>query len=70
MCWSVAPGLSCTNFSLLATPAGTSYSDTSVLANTDYNYRVAAVDMNGVTGPYSSVAHAYTGFAISPSRPR
>lgn len=41
------------NFSTIATPTATNYSDTSVSLGTEYWYRVAAVNVDG-TGPYST----------------
>jgi len=49
-----------TNFVQIGTPAGTSYSDTGLTANTNYNYRVRAKDAAQNLGPYSNVAGAST----------
>ncbi|MGB0091240.1 MAG: fibronectin type III domain-containing protein, partial [Solirubrobacteraceae bacterium] len=59
-------GGGCSNFAQIATPAGTSYKDTSVAANSSYSYRVRASDSSGNVGPYSNVATASTGFTVSP----
>jgi len=61
-------GAGCTSFTQIAAPAGTatSYQDTSVSASTSYSYRVRAVDSAGETGPYSNIATATTGLAITP----
>ncbi len=52
------PGLGCFGFSQIATTPGTSYTDTSAVAGTTYNYRIRALDINGFYGPYSAVATA------------
>ena len=51
-------GLGCSSFSQIATTASTSYTDTSAVAGTTYNYRIRALDTNGFYGPYSAVATA------------
>jgi fibronectin type 3 domain-containing protein len=48
-------GPSCTTFTQLATPSGTTYSDLG-LAPGAYSYRVRATDAAGNLGPYSNVA--------------
>src|ERR1700716_1758393 len=53
-------GSGCTNFSQMATPSGTSYSDTSLSASTSYSYRVRARDAANNLGPYSATASATT----------
>ena len=53
-------GSGCTNFAQVATPAGTTYKDTSVSAGTSYSYRVRATDAAGNLGPYSNAASAVT----------
>jgi hypothetical protein len=55
-----------TNFAQIGTAAVTNYSDTTVAPYSTYGYRVRATDGVGHTGPYSSVAQAYTGLSISP----
>ncbi|MGB8114166.1 MAG: IPT/TIG domain-containing protein, partial [Candidatus Sulfotelmatobacter sp.] len=51
-------GLACSNFTQIATTVSTSYTDTSAVAGTAYNYRVRALDANNFYGPYSVVASA------------
>ena len=51
-------GISCSDFSQIATTPSTSYTDTSAVAGTTYNYRVRAQDANNLYGPYSVVATA------------
>ncbi|HUI75034.1 MAG TPA: fibronectin type III domain-containing protein, partial [Candidatus Acidoferrum sp.] len=53
-------GASCSNFSQIATPPGTSYDDTGLTASTPYSYRVRATDAAGNLSSYSSVATATT----------
>ena len=53
-------GVSCSNFVEVAPPAGTSYSDTGLVAATTYRYRVRAVDAAGNLSGYSLVASATT----------
>jgi len=55
-----------TNFAQIGTTAVTNYSDTTVATYSTYGYRVRATDGVGHTGPYSTVAQAYTGLTISP----
>ena len=59
-------GVACTSFTQIATSQATTYNDTTVIANTDYSYRVRAADTAGDLSPYSNVAAAYSGFSISP----
>ena len=49
-------GSGCTNFAQIATPTGTSYNDTGLLASTTYSYRVRATDTGSRTSGYSNVA--------------
>jgi hypothetical protein len=58
-------GSSCTNFAQIATPIGTSYSDTGLSANTTYRYRVRAADAAGNLSGYSSIVNATTQAATS-----
>ena len=51
-------GAGCTNFAQIATPAGTTYKDTSVSASTSYSYRVRATDAAGNLSTYSNTASA------------
>ena len=54
-----APG--CSSFVQIATPAGTTFGDTSLTASTSYSYRVKAVDAaTNVSVNYSTVASATT----------
>jgi chitodextrinase len=53
-------GSTCTNFAQIATPSGTSYSNTGLSANTTYRYRVQATDAAGNLSGYSSIASATT----------
>jgi hypothetical protein len=59
-------GSACTSFSQIATPSGTSYSDTGLSASTTYSYRVRATDAGGNLSGYSSVASATTQSASPP----
>ena len=53
-------GAGCTNFTQIATPAGTTYKDTGVSASTSYSYRVRATDAAGNLSTYSNTASATT----------
>jgi hypothetical protein len=53
-------GSTCTTFTQIATPTGTSYNDTGRTANTTYRYRVRATDAAGNPSNYSSIASATT----------
>ncbi|MGZ5347505.1 MAG: LamG-like jellyroll fold domain-containing protein, partial [Solirubrobacterales bacterium] len=53
-------GASCTNFVQIATPPGTTFSNTGLTAGTTYRYRVRAIDAAGNLGGYSPVATATT----------
>ncbi|MBZ5676611.1 MAG: fibronectin type III domain-containing protein [Acidobacteriia bacterium] len=53
-------GVGCGTFTQVATPAGTTYSDTGLAASTSYNYRVRATDAVGNLSQYSTVATATT----------
>ena len=54
-------GAGCSNFVQIATPAGTTFGDTGLIASTNYSYRVKAVDAaNNVSVNYSNVANATT----------
>ena len=52
-------GATCTNFSQIATVTVTTYTDTSLLANTTYRYRIYAYNAAG-NSPYSNIAAAKT----------
>ncbi len=53
-------GSSCTNWSQVGTPSGTSYADSGLSASTVYRYRVRATDAAGNLSGYSSIASATT----------
>ncbi len=53
-------GASCSNFAQIATPLGTTMSDTDLLTNTSYSYRVRAIDAAGNFSSYSGTASATT----------
>ena len=61
-------GAGCTNFTQVATPTGTTYSDTGRSASTTYRYRVRAADAAGNLGGYSTAAEATTS-AVQASTP-
>jgi hypothetical protein len=46
-------GAACSNFSQIATPAGTTYNDTGLTGSTSNSYRVRATDAAGNLGSYS-----------------
>jgi RHS repeat-associated protein len=53
-------GAGCSGFAQIATPAGTSFSDTGLTPSTSYSYRVRAADAAGNLSAYSNVASAST----------
>ncbi|MCI0749135.1 MAG: Ig-like domain-containing protein, partial [Nevskiales bacterium] len=53
-------GSGCTGFAQIASPTGTSHSDTGLAVNTTYRYRVRAVDAAGNGSAYSAIASATT----------
>jgi uncharacterized repeat protein (TIGR01451 family) len=53
-------GATCTSFAQIATPSGTSHSDTGLTAGTAYRYRVRARDAAGNLSGYSNIASAQT----------
>ncbi len=53
-------GANCSNFSQIATPASTTYSDAGLSSATSYSYQVQAVDTAGNTGAFSTVENATT----------
>ena len=53
-------GTSCTNFAQIATPTGTSFSDSGLTPTTSYLYRVLAGDSAGNVSGYSNLASATT----------
>jgi hypothetical protein len=59
-------GAGCSTFTQIGTPTGTTFSDTGLAANTNYSYRVRAVNSSGKLSDYSSTATAFTGLVLSP----
>jgi hypothetical protein len=59
-------GVGCSSFVQVASPAGTSFSDTGLAASTTYGYRLRATDGAANLSAYSAVAYAATP-APSPS---
>jgi chitodextrinase len=53
-------GSTCAAFTQIATPTGTTYSNTGLSANTTYRYRVRAADAAGNLSSYSTIASATT----------
>ena len=53
-------GAGCTSFAQIASPTGTSYSDTTVAASTSYRYRILAVDSSANLSGYSNVLDVTT----------
>ena len=53
-------GAGCSNFAQVATPVGTTYSDSGLSPNTSYSYQVEAIDIEGNFSPFSNVASAVT----------
>ena len=55
-------GAGCTTFAEIAAPSGTgtTYNDTTVVADSTYRYRVRATDAATNLGPYSPIATATT----------
>jgi chitodextrinase len=53
-------GASCSNFTQIAAPAITTFSDTTLAPSTSYSYRVRATDAANNSSTYSSVATATT----------
>jgi hypothetical protein len=66
-------GVNCSNFTQVATTAGTTYSNTGLSGSTSYSYRVRATDAANNLSPYSGVATAAsftgTGGAQPPTVP-
>ncbi len=58
-------GASCTTFTQIATPTGTSFGDSGLSASTTYRYRVRASDAAGNLGAYSPIASATTAASVS-----
>ena len=59
-------GSLCTNFDQIGTPTGTTFSYTSLSANTSYRYRIRATDAAGNFSGYSAIASATTQIDIGP----
>ena len=62
-------GVGCSTFAQIATPAGTSFSDTALTVSTSYSYRVRAVDAAGNPGSFSNTSSATTPDTTPPSAP-
>jgi fibronectin type 3 domain-containing protein len=62
-------GVDCTNFTEIAAPTGTSFSDTGLAASTSYSYRVRAADQAGNTGPFSNISSSTTQVAADTTPP-
>ena len=64
-------GAGCTTFAEIAAPSGTgtTYNDTTVVANSTYRYRVRATDAAPNLGPYSPIATATTPAAADTTPP-
>ena len=53
-------GANCATFAQIATPTGTTFSNTGLAGSTSYSYRVRAVDAAGNLSAYSGIASATT----------
>src|SRR3989454_7285293 len=53
-------GAGCATFAQVATPTGTSFSDSGLAVSTSYSYQVRAADAAGNLSAYSAVASATT----------
>jgi len=53
-------GPGCSSFAQIATPTGTTYTDTGLISNTSYSYQVEAIDIEGNISPFSNIATATT----------
>jgi glucose/arabinose dehydrogenase/chitodextrinase len=53
-------GANCTTFTQIATPTGTTYTDTNLTPSTSYTYRVRAQDTSTNLSPYSNTSTATT----------
>ena len=62
-------GAGCTTFAQVATPAGTSFSDSGLAPGTYYRYRVRAADAAGNLSGYSATAAATTNVAADTTAP-
>lgn len=54
-------GASCSNYTQIGTPSGTTYGDTGLTAETTYRYRIAAVDAAGNASAQGTPVSATTG---------
>jgi chitodextrinase len=61
-------GANCTNFAQEGTPTTTGFSSTGLAANTNYRFRVRAVDAAGNLSPYSAIVTRRTLAATPPRR--
>ena len=61
-------GNNCNNFAQVGTPTATNYSSTGLQANTNYRFRVRAVDAGGNLSPYSAIVSSRT-LAADTTRP-
>src|SRR6185503_18877367 len=62
-------GVGCASFAQIATPTGTSYSDSGLSVGLSYSYRVRAVDAAGNPGLFSNSTSATTLDTVPPSAP-
>jgi chitodextrinase len=62
-------GATCANFAQIATPTGTAFNDTGLIASTSYSYRVRANDAAGNNSGYSNTASATTPAAADTTPP-
>ena len=62
-------GAGCSSFAQIASPAGTTYSDSTLTSGTSYSYRVRATDAAGNLGGYSNISSATTIDTVAPSAP-
>src|SRR5205823_1351342 len=62
-------GAGCASFAQVATPSGTSSSDTGLTSNTTYRYRVRAADAAGNLSAYSNIVSATTQAAPDTTAP-
>jgi hypothetical protein len=62
-------GSGCSNFTQIATPSSTSYSDTGLTSATSYSYRVRATDAAGNLSGYSNTSSVTTQSGPPPGAP-
>jgi chitodextrinase len=60
-------GSGCSSFAQIATPTGTTYTNTGLTPGTSYRYRARAIDGSGNLSSYSNVATATTSAPVAPS---